>query len=223
MENKRVVLLGSRRLPAGGAAVIGRLVAGALGASWSLSVGCASGADRAAVRAALRAGAADRLRVYAVGGPDGRGYAGRASAFAGVLSASLAGASVRWWSAGPVSRPLRSRLVGRSIAAVRSAVEVGISGGAVVGVVDAPPPHAFAPPHAGGVWLSCGSGSWSALGAAALSGVRQVLVVPVGGLAGAGAGAGSLPELPGGPGRWAPVNAGIFAGALEWVPDSIPF
>ena len=200
---------------------MGRLVAGAIGAGWSLSVGCASGADRAAVRAALRAGAADRLRVYAVGGADGRGFAGRASAVASVLSASLAGATVRWWSAGGLSRSLRSRLVGRSIAAVRSAVEVGISGGAVVGVVGALPPRPFARPTGGGVWWSCGSGSWSALGAAALSGVRQVLVVPVGGLAGAGAEA--LPALPDSPGHWSPVSSGIFAGALEWVPDSCPF
>lgn len=221
MENKRVVLLGSRHLPAAGSAVMGRLVSGALGAGWSLSVGCASGADRAAVRAALRAGAADRLRVYAVGGPDGRGYAGRASAFAGVLAASMAGATVHWWSAGGLARPLRARLVGRSIAAVRSAVELGISGGAVVGVVASAPPHQFARPHSGGVWWSCGSGSWSALGAAALSGVRRVLVVPVGGLASAGAA--TLPQLPGGPGRWVPVEHGIFAGALEWSPDSCPF
>jgi hypothetical protein len=215
------VFLGSRSLPRGGAASVAAVARGVITAGWSVSVGCASGADRAAVRSVLAAGAAERLQVFAVGGHDGSGFAGRASAVCQVIAANLAGASVRWWAGGPVARPLKSRLVGRSIACVRSSVSAGCSGGVVLGAVGSLPPRPFAAPSGAGLWWSCGSGSWSALGVASLLGVPRVLVLPVGRLAELAPEA--LPTLPGGPGHWSAVSSGLFAGAYEWAPDSCPF
>ena len=115
-----VAVVGSRSLPAGGAALVGRVVSALVRAGRPLCVGCAVGADAAAVSAALASGAASRLSVFAVGGPRGAGF-WSGSAFAGVVSAGLAGASVYWWSGGGPSAPLRARLACRSRACVTAA------------------------------------------------------------------------------------------------------
>jgi len=81
------------------------------------------GADEAVIRAVLRAGGALRLVVFAVGGPDGRGFfAG--SALAAVRAAERCGAQVVWWAGGVCSCSgrcscLRSRLRARTLRLAR--------------------------------------------------------------------------------------------------------
>jgi hypothetical protein len=180
-----------------------------LSAGSVLAVGCAAGADAAAVSSAVAAGAASRLLLFAVGGRSGAGFAGRASAVAGVRSAVAAGAAVSWWAGGAVSVPLRARLVGRSLACVGAAAAGG-PGSGLVAFVGQLPPRVFG----AGAWPSCGSGSWGSAGAAALRGL-PVVVVPVGSLAGVSVS--SLPVLPG-KGSWSPVLSGALSGGFRWVP-----
>lgn len=202
-----VMVCGSRVLPSSAGPLVGSAVSALLSAGSVLAVGCAAGADASAVSSAVSAGAAPRLLLFAVGGRSGAGFAGRASALAGVRSAVAAGAAVRWWAGGPASAPLRSRLVARSLVCVRAAAAGGPGSGLVVFVPQLPP-RAFGP----GAWPSCGSGSWGSAGAAALQGLPVVLV-PVGPLAGVSLS--SLPALPGG-GSWSPVSAGVLAGGFRW-------
>jgi hypothetical protein len=204
-----VMVCGSRVLPQCAAPLVGSVASALLSAGSVLAAGCAVGADAAAVSSAVAAGAASRLLLFAVGGRSGAGFAGRASAVAGVRSAVAAGAAVSWWSGGPVAVPLRARLVGRSLACVGAAAAGG-AGSGLVAFVGQLPPRAFAL----GAWPSCGSGSWSSAGAAALRGL-PVVVVPVGSLAGVAVS--SLPALPGG-GSWSPVSAGALSGGFRWVP-----
>ncbi len=174
-----------------------------------LAVGCAAGADAAAVSSAVAAGAASRLRLFAVGGAGGSGFAGSASAFGGIQSAAAAGASVSWWAGGPAAVPLRGRLARRSLACVRS-VAAGGSGSGLVAFVGQLPPRSFG----SGAWPSCGSGSWSSAAAAARLGLA-VVVVPVGPLSAVSVY--SLPALVVG-GSWVPVGLGALVGGFRWVP-----
>ncbi len=121
-----VMVCGSRSLPAAALPLVGRVVADFLAAGSRLAVGCAAGADAAALAAALAAGAAPRVSVFAVGGADGSGFAGSVSAVAGVRTALAAGAVIKWWSGGSVSVPLRERLAARSLACVRAAAAGGL-------------------------------------------------------------------------------------------------
>ena len=212
-----VMVCGSRSLPEASAPLVGRVVSALLGSGSLLAVGCAVGADAAAISSALAAGAARRLQVWCAFGPVSPPWraarysapgACSASAVSAVASALLAGAAVRWWAGGPPSVPLRGRLVARSLACVRAAAGGGPGSGLVAFVAQLPP-RPFAP----GAWPSCGSGSWGSAGAAARLGL-PVLVVPVGTLAGVSAS--SLPALPGG-GAWVPASAGVVSGGFRWV------
>lgn len=212
-----VMLCGSRSLPGASAPLVGRVVSALLGAGAALSVGCAVGADAAAISAVLAAGAAPRLGVWCAFGPVSPPWpaaryrapgACSASAVSAVGSALLAGASVRWWAGGPVTVPLRARLARRSLACVRAASAGGPGSGLVAFVAGLP-----SRPFAAGAWPSCGSGSWASVAAAALRGLA-VVVVPVGGLAGVSVA--SLPALPGG-GAWVPVSAGVVSVGFRWV------
>ena len=116
-----VALCGSRSLPPSAASVVSRVVGSLVSAGRPISVGCAAGADAAVVSAAVAAGGASSVQVFAVGGSCGSGFAGKASKCSGVVSAQSAGAAVSWWSGGASSVPLRSRLVSRSLACVGSA------------------------------------------------------------------------------------------------------
>ncbi len=208
-----VMLCGSRALPGAAVPLVGRVVAALLGAGSLLSVGCAVGADAAAVSAAVAAGAAPRLQVWVAFGPVSAARHSAPGAWSGsavsVVAAALrAGAAVHWWAGGPPTLPLTSRLVGRSLACLHSAA-VGGPGSGLVAFVASLPPRAFGP----GAWPSCGSGSWASAGAAALLGL-PVVVVPVGQLAGGSVS--SLPALPGG-GAWVPVSAGALSGGFRWV------
>ena len=163
-----VAVCGSRSLPASVGALVSPVVHSLVSSGRIVSVGCAAGADALAVSAAVQAGTASGLQVFAVGGSCGFGFAGPASAFSGVQSAQAAGAGVSWWSGGGSSVPLRRRLVSRSLACVGSA-------GALVAFVSGPPPRAWS---GSGLWLSCGSGSWSSVTAAASRGNRVVVFAP---------------------------------------------
>jgi hypothetical protein len=211
------MLCGSRALPGAAAPLVGRTVSALLDAGSVLSVGCAAGADAAAVSAAVAAGAAPRVALFCAFGPVSPPWAAArhtapgawsGSAVATVAAALFAGAAVRWWAGGPSSVSLSARLVRRSLACVHSAA-CGGPGSGLVAFVCQLPPRAFAP----GVWPSCGSGSWASAGAAALLGL-PVVVVPVGVLEGVSVS--SLPALPGG-GSWVPVSAGVLSGGFRWV------
>lgn len=201
-----VMVCGSRALPAAAARTVGQVVPALLGAGSVLSVGCATGADAAAVSSAVALGAGSRLRLFAVGGPGGAGFAGQLSAVAGLRAAAAAGAAVSWWAGGPASLPLRARLARRSLACVRAAAAGGPGSGLVAFVAGLPPQ-----PFSSGTWPSCGSGSWAAVAAAARAGL-PVVVAPVGGLSGS-----SLPGLPGG-GSWAAVGLAAQVGGFRWLP-----
>ena len=213
---------GPRFGPAAAAgSLVGAVVGSVLAGGRSVAAGCAVGVDALAVAAAGAAGAGARLFVFAAFGPSGLGVLPGSSSLAGVVAVVRTGAAVSWWAGGapgPVGSgrpvpPVASRLVGRSLAFVRFCAASG-RGSGLVGVVSGLPGRSFAPAAAGG-WPSCGSGTWGSLGAAALLGL-PVVVFPVG-WAGF-AGAGSLPVLPGRPGRWVPAAAsGVWAAGFRWA------
>ena len=204
-----VMLCGSRSLHGGAVPQVGRVASALVWAGSVLAVGCAAGADAAAVSSVVSSGAAPRLHLFAVGGVNGSGFAGKASAFVGVQSAASAGAVVSWWAGGPSSVPLRARLAKRSLACVRSAATGG-PGSGLVAFVSQLPARPFRP----GAWPSCGSGSWASAAAASRLGL-PVVVVPVGSLAGVSVS--SLPALPGG-GSWSPLGCGVLSGGFRWQP-----
>ncbi|MCP3867754.1 MAG: hypothetical protein GY703_06600 [Gammaproteobacteria bacterium] len=209
MVSPVVMVCGSRSLPGGFVPQVGRVVSALVGSGSMLAVGCATGADAAAVSSAVAVGAASRLRLFAVGGANGSGFAGQVSAFSGVRSAVSAGAVVTWWAGGPAAVPLRVRLARRSLACARFTAAGG-PGSGLVGFVFQLPARSFG----SGVWPSCGSGSWASAAAASRLGL-PVVVVPVGSLAGVSVS--SLPVLPGG-GSWAPVGCGVLSGGFRWQP-----
>jgi hypothetical protein len=139
-----------------GISFVGEVVSAVVGRGLGFGVGCASGADEAALRSAVSAGAA--LSVFAVGGPSGSGF-WRCSAVSAVRAAAASGASVSWWAGGGSSVPLRRRLKARSAALLSSVVAAGSRG--FVAFV-------------GGAW-AVSPGSWSCVRAAVLSGVPVVV------------------------------------------------
>lgn len=212
MTGGRVMVCGSRALGASARPAVASVVRAALASGSRLVVGCASGADAAALAAALAAGPGAPVSLFAAFGQAGAGAAGRASNVRGVAAAVAGGLPVSWWAGGPASVPLRARLARRSLAAVRFAARGG-PGSSLVAFAAALPPR----PFSSGPFPSCGSGSWSSVAAAALLGL-PVSVVPVGPLASVSPA--SLPPLPGGGGggvwvsasrgwRWSPAP-GLF-------------
>jgi len=114
---------GSRSLPDRFAPFVARVVAAWVASGGFVSVGCAVGADAAVVSAFLSSPLSPvALRVFCVGGP---GPSGSLSGFwsgsaLSVLSSlwSFFPSALRFWAGGPVSVPLRARLVRRSAAAL---------------------------------------------------------------------------------------------------------
>jgi hypothetical protein len=177
-----VVFGGSRSLPSGSAALVGRVVRAVLARGSSVAVGCASGADALVVRAVLGAGAAALLSVFAVGAPSGAGFR-CCSVPSWVSAAAASGARLFWLAGGALSVPLRSRLVRRSRASV-----VRSGAAAAVFFVSSP----------------CSRGSWRCAAFAASRGV-PVFAFPVG-FAGS-----ALSPLPGLRGSWRRASlAGCF-------------
>ncbi len=191
-----VAVAGSRSLPAGGAGVVAGIVQLLIGSGRSIVVGCASGADAAAVSAVLIAGEAGRLQVLAAFGPVSPPWkaarysapgAFRASAVSEVAGAALAGVSVVWWAGGGPSVYLCARLAARTRAVVSAA-----SGGLVL---------FFSSPQSRGSLLAARSAVGRGL---------PVVAFPL------GFSAAQLPAL--GAGAWSPVSE---ASAWAWVPGQV--
>jgi hypothetical protein len=97
--------------------LVSNVVAAVLRSGASISTGCAIGADALVIGSVVGSGQAGRLSIFASFGPGGLG-AWSGSAVALVAAAARSGAAVSWLSGGPVSVPLRARLVRRSAAAL---------------------------------------------------------------------------------------------------------
>ncbi|MFQ5510141.1 MAG: hypothetical protein ACE5FN_12535, partial [Leptospirillia bacterium] len=94
---------GSRSLPVSARPLVASVVRSVVAAGRGVAVGCASGGDAFALVPALLSGA--RVRVFAVGGPSGRGF-WRFSASGLVGSAArVFGAPVVWWAGGRCGCP----------------------------------------------------------------------------------------------------------------------
>lgn len=111
-----VALAGSRSLCPSGAGVVAHVARSLAAAGMPLVVGCATGADAAAL-AAVSPGS---VRCFAAFGPGGVGsWAG--SAVLAVSRFAAAGGSVWWWAGGGPAVPLRARLAARTRAVVAQA------------------------------------------------------------------------------------------------------
>lgn len=106
---------GSRSLPRSGFSFVTRVVSSVLQSGSCVHVGCCSGADAAVVSAARRSPA--RLRVFSAFASSGAGSC-PVSAVSAVRSAAASGVHVSWLAGGPLSLPLRARLIRRSLAAL---------------------------------------------------------------------------------------------------------
>ncbi len=107
---------GSRSLSQNHFSFVSQVVQASLSAGASVHVGCAVGADQAVVHSALSVPSS--LFVFAQFSQSDQGsFSG--SAVQSVLSAQAAGASVSFLAGGPLSIPLRARLLRRSVAALR--------------------------------------------------------------------------------------------------------
>lgn len=126
--------------------------------------GCAVGAD-----AAAWAGAYKKTHIFAAGNVRGEGFPAKMPPDH-LQRAAMADCNITWLAGGPLSLPLVARLARRSLAMVRA---VAKAGGSLVAFPASPcPPRAFGP----GPFPSCGSGTWSTVGAAALLGVPVFVV-----------------------------------------------
>jgi hypothetical protein len=111
-----VAVAGSRSLCPSGAGVVAHLARSLSAAGAPLVVGCATGADAAA----LGAVPVHSVRVFAAFGPGGVGaWAG--SAVPAVSRFVAAGGPVVWWAGGGPAVPLRWRLAARTRAVVARA------------------------------------------------------------------------------------------------------
>jgi hypothetical protein len=202
-----VAFSGSRVFPDAAAPVVANLVRAALRQDLDLAVGCAVGADRAVIDAALAAFVrpaappAARLHVFSAFGPAGLG-AWRGSAVSSVQAADQMGARVAWWAGGEEQIDLRQRLACRSRAMV-AALACRPDPVLVVLLANLPPPGA-----------RYGSGSWLTLRLALARGIRA-FAVPVGAFAAACPAALPAP-LPRG-GAWVPAQLGTVT-AYHWDP-----
>lgn len=167
----RVMICGSRRANEGTMHKVDRVVASLLKKQRTISVGCASGVDAAAVSSVIRHGGCSRLSVFAIGNSGGEGFTLSASAFEGVQAAAQTGAQVAWCAGGGLNVSMRARLARRSLACVQS---LSTDDALIAFVANSPGVWSDS-----GVWRSCSSGTWSSVLAAILSGV-PVFVFPIG-------------------------------------------
>ena len=119
MKTKAVMVCGSRSVSVGARQKISQVVSGLLAEGRVLVVGCATGADEAALSAALSAGCVSQVRVFAAFGPGGAG-ACRWSAVSTVSRFVAAGGRVAWWAGGGSKVPLSVRLPLRTRVAVEA-------------------------------------------------------------------------------------------------------
>ncbi len=187
-----VAFVGSRSLPASVAGLVQSVVSAVAAAGRSACVGCAVGADAAALVSAVSLGVP--VQVFAVGARSGQGF-WSGSAFGPVLSASrLPFVRVAWGAGGPVGQPLPVRLLRRSLACVWWAARSGAGCGLVAFVV-------------GGFRSS--AGSWRSVRFAVRLGL-PVVVFPV------GCSVSCFPSF--GAGSWVPAAAsGVWSSGFRWV------
>lgn len=166
MQNSVFGFTGARSLTPQSLSVVSALAASVARAGGTVYTCCAQGADKTAIAGSL---AAHRLPVvFAVGSEDGQGFPGQG----GVPGHILDLPDVTFLAGGPLSLPLVARLARRSLDMVRA---VAAAGGSLVAFPAAgTPPRAFGP----GPFPSCGSGTWSTVGAAVLLGVPVFVVLP---------------------------------------------
>lgn len=97
-----VNLGGSRDLSRQWQSLVQRVVSAVHAQGRGIAVGCARGADAFALEAALEWAA--YLRIFAIGGRDGRGF-WRQSAVETIAQAEGAGRWIHWWAGGPCPCP----------------------------------------------------------------------------------------------------------------------
>lgn len=113
-----VAVAGSRALSPAGLALVQRVARVLVASGRSLSVGCAVGADAAALAAVPPSAA----RCFAAFGPaPACAGAWRGSAAPAVAGFARAGGAVVWWAGGPMSVALPARLAARTAAVVGAA------------------------------------------------------------------------------------------------------
>lgn len=171
-----VAVAGSRSLAGAGLALVGPVCRSVLASGRSLVVGCAVGADAAALAAVPPSAA----RCFAAFGPGGAG-AWRGSAVSAVAGFAAQGGAVSWLAGGPLSVALPARLASRTSAVVGAAsvglvvffASPGSRGSALaarLAVGRGLSVFAFAcdfqasllPPLGAGAWVPvCGAGAWS--------------------------------------------------------------
>jgi predicted Rossmann fold nucleotide-binding protein DprA/Smf involved in DNA uptake len=166
-----VAVAGSRSLPLSFAPQVQAVVASVVGSGRLVAVGCCVGADAFALSSGVPLSA---LRCFAAFGPGGVG-SGPASAVSQVSAFAAAGGVVSWWSGGPASAPLRSRLAARTRVVICSASVSCVvffsspaSRGSLLAcrlaVARGLPVFAFPCGFAGSALPSLGAGSWVAVG-----------------------------------------------------------
>ena len=121
-----VAFSGSRSLAPQFSLLVSASVSSVLSSGAPVLVGCASGADAAALASlagsrAASGGAGSRSRCFAAFGADGAGSAGSVSAVGLVRAFAASGGSVVWWAGGGSAVPLVARLASRSRAMVACA------------------------------------------------------------------------------------------------------
>lgn len=187
--NRTVFVGGSRSLTVASATVAAWLGRELAQHDFSLAVGCAPGADAAVLSSFLAAPDVSpaRASVFAVGAPSGAGFP-RWSLPPAVAAAAALGCPVSWLAGGPLSIPLRARLVRRARAAVAAADL------AAVLVLSSP----------------ASRGSLLAGAAAAALGLPVFVLA-------AGFPAAAVPALPGQAGAWSPSSL-FARPCLSWQP-----
>jgi len=174
-RNVSVAVAGSRSLSSSQSLLVSRLVSGLVKQGCFISVGCATGADEAAIKS-LSPG---QGQVFSAFGSGGQG-ACRWSAVSSVSQFSAKGGQVVWYSGGPLSRPLVARLSARTRAVAGAATvlvaflgspssrgtllacRVAVSRGMPVVVFPLGFPGAALPSVGAGRWLPLhGKGLWS--------------------------------------------------------------
>lgn len=133
-----IAIVGGRQVPSAVVEQVAEVACMLVARGHSLVTGCATGADRAAIAAAL-AGRVPlaSLQVLAAFGPGGEG-ACQVSAITSVEAFAARGGGVIWWAGGGPGVPVRARL------AERAARVVAIASGGLV---------AFQP--GAGSWRAC--------------------------------------------------------------------
>ncbi len=111
-------MVGSRELDGKHQALVGQVVEAFTGRGWNLAVGCATGADAAALQAVVAGGAAARCTIFTAFAAGGSGSC-RYSNLSGVRMAAEAGSMVHWLAGGGLAAPLAERLRQRATALVR--------------------------------------------------------------------------------------------------------